>query len=227
MLTAGTSCAKNLPLLQAPLRNGAWARATALGALSCPGGVRVTAGHGWWRGVCLGWLVAGWPDHLTKKSIQFGFLEVFFESFGSWRCWNSFQPLLIITRFDPWAMRRRKGVRWNFKEAPRRSFLNKQEGIHKRPEKPPRPQLSLKRTGPSQSGSLPSAHFLHLALREAANEKPLPGRRLLALRCYLLSHKHVRCAPAYRWRPMSDTLSGNQRWWRRRARSDLRWTAQR
>lgn len=123
--------------------------------------------------------------------------------------------------------RRRKGVHWNFKEGSAEEFSNK-ESKYTRGPKPPRLQLSLMRTRLSQSGSPPSAHFLHLALRKAANEKPLARRRLLAPRCYLLSHKHARCTPAYCRHTMSDTLSGkHRRWYRGETASVVRLTVQR
>lgn len=121
-------------------------------------------------------------------------------------------------------MRRRKGVRRNFKEGLVEEFSNK-EGESTRGLKAPRLQLSLRQTRPSPPGSAPPAHFLQLALRKAAKEKPLAGRRLPAPRCYLLSHKT--CAPHTGVLP---THNEQHTLWQTRAtvqRTSLRLTVQR
>lgn len=82
--------------------------------------------------------------------------------------------------------------------------------MHKTPE-PPRLQLSLMQTQLSQSGWLPSAHFLYLALRKAEREKPLPRRRLHA-RDVICSHTNTH-TPVYHWHAMSSTFYGIHRWY--------------
>lgn len=103
------------------------------------------------------------------------------------------------------SVKRRKGVQWTVEETPRRSSSTNTADTQEARNLQGCNCRSCRR--PSQSGPRPSAHFLHLALRRAANEKPPPppSRRLLVLRCYLLSHKHAQCTAAYRRHTINDT----------------------
>lgn len=68
--------------------------------------------------------------------------------------------------------------------------------IQRRPE-PPRLQLSLMHTQLSQSGSLPSAHFLYLALRKAQRDHCPAGASMPEMLSALTQTRTRTCAHQY------------------------------
>lgn len=93
---------------------------------------------------------------------------------------------------------RRKGVPLHLLSGSLEEFLSKQS-VCKRRQKLQGCNCRLMQTQLSQSGSLPSAHFLRLALRKAERERmreTTAQKAPLCLRCYLITRKHT-CTPVH------------------------------